>query len=171
MSQKWIANPKVTGVEVNHGEGKNVVTGVVEISFTDYGRAFVDVRAHHNDTLPAVTYRDREYLASIHAVRNADTGEWSQWEPENYDVKARGAIGSGGYAPPTVRAAITAAMVDAVARTWTPEYDRQAAYAHAAQELNRIEPDREKLAAELAAMDAKIERHRQAMKDNAPANG
>ncbi len=154
-SQPWVPFPKIT-TTVNHGKGKSVVSGVVTVTFNGANTVYVDTAAHHNDTAPALTYRDREWLASAHLSRQPD-GTWTQSDPSvTYGVSQRGSIGYGKETPPTYRAAIIAALCATVADVWTADLDRQGIHAQAAQRLHTLLPERDKAAAALAETDRQV---------------
>lgn len=161
----WIDSPAVT-VTLNAGTGKSVITGTLRIAFTDAGAAFVTTPdGYHNTGSPALRFRDADWIVGLHLVRAAD-GTWG-----DYDGRRSGGInrrGQLGDPPPSYRAALHAAVLHAVAGAWTPEIGRAAAYAHAAQRLHQDEKERDKAAAALAEIDARITALRAVMAANAP---
>lgn len=162
----WVENP-VVRTNVEHGKGKSVVRGPVRIAFTDADTAFITTEAHHNDDLPALTFRDTEWLASEHFRRAAD-GTWAPTNPHSkYGVSRRGSFSSDDT-PRTYRAAIIDAMRAAVEATWTPELARQAAYASAMQALHSALGEQHKARTVLAEIDARVRGLRAHAAENAP---
>lgn len=162
----WVKSPEVQAI-VEHGKGKSVVSGPVRIVFTDADSAFITTVAHHNDDLPALTFREIDWLASEHFRRTAD-GSWEPVDPHSsYGVTARGSF-MGKDTPPTYRAAIIEAMRATVAATWTPELAKQAAYASAMQALRGAVEDQEKARTALAEINAHVKALRSKAAHNAP---
>lgn len=155
-AQPWVKTPKLV-VTVGHGKGKSVVTGRVTISFIGDGIAFVGTDgAHHNDNNPAISFRGTEWLAHEAFTRQPD-GTWELTDPRaNYGTVQRGLARVGSHTPTTHRAAIVEALAATVAQHWTPELDRQATYAHAAQRLHGLLPERAEIVATLAELDSRI---------------
>lgn len=163
----WVTTPEQI-VELHHGKGASVVTGPVRIAFTSPTSAYVSTRAHNNDDAPAVTVRGKAYLVGLHFVKHAD-GTWVEHKNnQRHNVSPRGTRDHWAAAAPTIRAAIVAALVDEVTKAATGSTLREAAYANAAQNLNRLEPERAELAAKLAELDAEIGGHQLIMTSNAP---
>lgn len=163
----WVETPELR-VPVGKGKGASLVTGRVRIVFNGKGRAYVSTDgAHHNDDAPGITFRDREWLISMHAVRAAD-GTWAELDPRaGYAVKAGGIDVPYDYVTPkTYRAAIASAMLETVADYWTPELDQLAAYADAAQSIGRAQ---EKVA-EAAKALAEAEETRRAIQADMDAH-
>jgi len=164
---QWIATPEQI-VELNHGKGANVVTGSVRIAFTGAGRAYVATRAHNNDDAPAVVVRGKSYLVTLHFVRQAD-GTWTEHKHNSsYNVSPRGSYDPFKAAAPTIRAAIVAALLNALTEADSGDVERSADHAQAAQQLVALEPRRVELAAKLAALDAEIAHHQAILAATAP---
>lgn len=134
----WVETPELR-VPVGKGKGASVVSGPARIAFTGAGRAYISTDgAHHNDDNPAITFRGRDWLVDVHAVRSPD-GAWTEHDGRSsWAVKQRGAMGGKG-APDTFRTAIVSAMLETIADYWTPEIDQLAAYANAAQSIGRAQ--------------------------------
>lgn len=161
----WIPYPQVTAA-LAHGAGKSAITGTLHIAFTGTGTAYVTTAgAHHNDDNPAVTYRGAQWLVGVHLQRGAD-GVWAETHHSRRGgITRRGRLAD---APHTYRAAIRDAVIAATAGLWTPELDRAAAYAHAAQRLHAQEGQRAEAARILADIDTDIAALRAVMAANAP---
>ena len=126
----WVQCPTVKGAEIGHGR----VAGVVDVTFTDDGKAFVRTDAHINDAKPAVTYGGTDYLIALHMERQSD-GTWQQERDHSrFAISKRTRVDQA----PGVRAttAILFAAAALLRREWTPELNRRAAYARAAQRAN-----------------------------------
>lgn len=171
MTTEWVKTPEQT-VILDYGTGKSVVTGQVRIAFLGNGNVNVQTRAHRNDDAPAVTYRGKDYLVNLSFVRQADgtVTEHPYNTPQN--VSPRRTSDPFAAAPKTIRAAIVAALRAAIDAVTSGGYsdiaERAANHAHAAQRLHSLEPKRAELAAQLAELDAEIEKHRAALAANAP---
>lgn len=141
---KWVPNPQVI-VQLNHGTSKSIVTGPVTLTFTQPNMIVVDTDAPVNTDAPGIMFRDNEYRTHLIMIRT-HTGEW-------VDADSRATIERrqmfGADASPTARKAILAAVHAAVVATWTPDLDRQAQHAQAAQKLPGIA---DKYAAALATL-------------------
>lgn len=161
MGEEWVKTPEVR-VTVEHGKGKSVVRGPVRIAFTGARYAHVTTEAHHNDDLPTIVFREKEWLASAH-VERSDSGEWVLRDPRaTYGISERGVIGYGKDTPRTYRDAINAALLAAVAKAWTPELARAAEYASAMQALPQARKDAAEAAEAArvaAARLAELEQH------------
>lgn len=160
---EWVKTPAIT-VQLNHGKGANVVTGPVCIAFTGNGNAYVGT----GDVDPVVVVRGKGYDVSLHFVKQADS-TWAEHKHNRaQNVSPRGVMDHWAAAAPTIRAAIIAALVDALAEADTIDVKRQADHANAAQRLHSLEPDRAELAAKLADLDAEIAQHRAVLAETAP---
>lgn len=162
---KWIETPAQT-VVLNHGKGANVVTGPVRIAFT--GATHAHVSTDGSDA-GAVVVRGKKYNVSLHVVKHYPDSTWHE-HPDNraHNVSPRGVMDHWAAAAPTIRAAIVAAVLDEVTKAATGEVLRQAVYANASQNLDRLVPERAKLAAKLAELDAEIAAHELLRDSNAP---
>lgn len=168
-STAWVKTPEVI-VDLDYGTGKSVVTGQIRIAFVSATHISVQTRAHVNDHAPAVTYRGKDYLINLAFTRQPD-GTVVEHEcntPQN--VSPRRTSNPWAAAPKTIRAAIVQAIRAAIDATSNGGYTRAAAHASAAQRLHSLEPQRAELAAQLAALDAEIERYRAALAANAPVS-
>jgi hypothetical protein len=162
----WIESPKLT-VQVEHGTGKSVVSGPIEIVFNGPDTVYLSTDAHHNDTQPALRFRDRDWLASAHLTRAAD-GSWSETDKHSrYGITERAADWNK-TTPATFRAAIIDALCVAAAAHWTPELARQAAYARAIQSLGSARRTQEEARAALAEANAAVDALERDADANAP---
>jgi hypothetical protein len=152
---EWVRNPELRNVKVEHGKGKSIVTGVIKLLFQGEGRVFVTTEAHHNDDLPCIEYRGHEWLVTDHFIRHAD-GTCTVKDDDRWTVCRRGIFGGGENTPPTHRTAILDAIAATVAREWTPELDRQGAYAEAMQGLSHAVREQQKARAKLAEIDEEV---------------
>jgi hypothetical protein len=150
----------VATAELNHGKGKSVVTGPVQIEFTDFNQCCVSTPAYHSDTRPAVTYRDRQWLVTACLER----GEDGAWSATYMTAAERKRFQRGTDAPPTYRAAIEAAVVSAASRAWTEEIGYEAGRVKIETmlgvELQKQRKAREALSeldANVAALEEKLE--------------
>lgn len=146
MTRTWQDNPKVT-LQTQYGP--------VEAVWTDAGHVSVHTDAHHNDDLPAITYRGQDYFVHFHLYAKDNWGEG----PEIYSsVTKRGMSFSHNDAAPTYRAAIREAVIEAV-REYTctnPEILVAAERAHVNNELLDAEKEEEKAAIALKTAKAKV---------------
>lgn len=159
----WIKTPEQI-VTLDYGTGKSVVTGRVRIAFIGNGNISVQTQAHVNDDAPAVTYRGKDYLVNLSFVRQADGTLTEHPHNTRQNVSPRRTSDPFAAAPKTIRAAIVAALRAAIDAATSGGYsdiaERAANHAHAAQRLHSLEPQRAKLAAQLAELDAEIAQHR-----------
>jgi hypothetical protein len=149
MAREWMDLP--TGLPVATPYGN------VYLSPTDGRHVYVDA----NSNGKRLTVKGREFTATLHAYRQED-GTWSDRDPERYNGGTSfygSRVGSFDYSrdaiPPTFRASIVAAMVAAVGE-WVAQYPgllHAAEIANLNNQLRSLEEDREKLMAQLAAVD------------------
>ncbi len=151
----WVETPRVRQVPVNHGKGKSVVSGVVDIAFIGKGRASITTDAHVNDHKPAVDFRGESWLIHVFAERT-EAGEWVLMDERGSHSVHITRRQNWSDAPPSYVAPLVAAVLAIVPEHWTPEVDRAAEYADAAQRLHTLEPERDKAAEDLADMDRRV---------------
>jgi hypothetical protein len=157
----WVKTPEVRAT-VEHGKGRSVVTGSVRVAFTGADTAFVDTTgAHHNDSNPAIVFRGSDYLASVHARREAD----GAWVATHESVSARGSFSQ---APVTHKRAIADALLAALAQVDSAELRRAGAYARACQNYDRAARDVAEARTALADAEAVLAAVESAMREYAP---
>jgi hypothetical protein len=129
--------------------------GGIRAAFTSGTRVYAEIggetgHAHHNDSRPAFTFREREYLGSVHLTI---TDGMVTADMADHYISQRGAIG--GKAPRTYAEKMITAIITAV-QTYVdanPDTLRAAEYVHLNNDLDRETETRDKLAGELAAAD------------------
>lgn len=134
------------------------VTGHAVAYFRGDGEVGVRTDAHVNDHLPAITYRDRDWLIHLLYRRQAD-GSFvlSDLAPH---ISDRNTLSHRDTCPPTFREAIVNGIAEHLPQVWTPELEREGLEADVAQYLHRMEEDEAKLAADLKAMRANIRKQK-----------
>lgn len=145
--------------------------GGIRVAFTSGSRLYAEIggetgKAHHNDNRPAFTFREREYLGSVHLtiVDGVVSGDMN-----DHYISQRGAIG--GKAPRTYAAKMITAIIDAVQTyiTANPDTLREAEYGHLNNDLDRATEERNKIVIELAAADKVVNDLRAALDKVRPA--
>lgn len=157
----WIKYPTIEDVPTKYGS--------VTLAFTNAGHVHVQTEGHVNDTKPVLTYRGLEYLASVHLYAATDWCEGS----ERYGFYITRRSPTERTASPTARLAIVDALTDTV-RAYVadhPEVLRQAAYADANNEFERVQTLRDELLKEQAELATQLEALAKVMADNAPKEG
>jgi hypothetical protein len=138
----WVPFPEVTVTLPDDGK----VTGAITLTFTGEHVSARTEGAHVNDENLAVAYRGESFLVHVGVYLEAD-GSWSANRDRVPHVTRRA---SWSDAPPSFRAAIVAAVEEAVnaVASVSPELVRAGRYASAMQALSSATRD-------LAELDAK----------------
>lgn len=157
----WIASPAVT---------LNTAYGLVRAAFTRSTHVAVSVQAHHNDNLPALTYRGTDYIGMVHLFAGEPGERWAIRDLSDVSLSKRGNYGNNADAPRTHRDALVSALTDAVMAYISDDPDvlRQADYSHAAQLLHSLEQDQVEAQTTLDRIMGKVEAAQRLMDENAP---
>lgn len=156
---EWIAGPTAT-VKTKLGPVRLAFTGLSE---SGQAHVHVSTQAHHNDDLPALTFRRKEFLVSVHLYASGEG--WTERDERGLHgafISRRGDCGSrcnvSHADAPTIYDALVSACSEAVG-AFVLEHGEvigQARAAQVAQQLNRLEQEHETLSAQLAEIVSSI---------------